>query len=432
MALRASPRAHARPRAQSGAYGVATLPRGFSPAALAEAFGEAGAPPAGPELAIHAPTRSGSATSLQPQPAAAAPPLPAPPRSAPVSPRAAAGEADAARSVRAATRESVAVAVRCRPFLRSEGDGGASVVAVDEAAGAVTLECGGQRAFAFDRVFGERSSQQQVFEFVAPMVDAALEGLNGTVLAYGQTSSGKTHTMMGRADEPEQQGVIPNMVDRLFARMAETAVSCSFLVRLAYLEIYNEHVRDLLARDPTRSLDVRQALDGSFFVPDLSQHAVKGRADLLRLIERGGANRAVAATSQNDESSRSHSILTIFVERSCTVGGATRNVAAKLNLVDLVRRRAPAAAAPSPPLTLRARRLAASDCKTRARRRARRRWRSTRVCAASPKSSAPSPRSGPPCSCPTATQSSRACSRTRSAATQRWRGGGEWRRRVRG
>ena len=91
----------------------------------------------------------------------------------------------------------------------------------------------------------------QVYDVVArPVVNSVMEGFNGTIFAYGQTGTGKTHTMEG-APTPELQGIIPNCFDHVFETV-NGSTGKQWMVRAAYLEIYNEEVRDLLSKVRSR------------------------------------------------------------------------------------------------------------------------------------------------------------------------------------
>jgi centromeric protein E len=105
-----------------------------------------------------------------------------------------------------------------------------------------------------DKVFGPQSTTPEVYDVAAkPVVKAAMEGVNGTVFAYGVTSSGKTHTMHGDQDFP---GIIPLAIKDVFSIIQETT-GREFLLRVSYLEIYNEVINDLL--DPTgQNLRIRE------------------------------------------------------------------------------------------------------------------------------------------------------------------------------
>ena len=109
--------------------------------------------------------------------------------------------------------------------------------------------------FTFDRVFTASTSQADVYESVKHVVRAICDGYNGTLLAYGQTSSGKTHTMMGRPEKPGGEGIIPRAVDELFTMVAESKETLEFTFKLSYVEIYCERIRDLL--EPERGSDLK-------------------------------------------------------------------------------------------------------------------------------------------------------------------------------
>jgi kinesin family protein 5 len=106
--------------------------------------------------------------------------------------------------------------------------------------------------YNFDRVFDPNSTQREVYdEAIVPIIESVLEGFNGTVLAYGQTSSGKTHTMTGNIGSPEMQGVIPRMVKTIFSKIENASEDIEFTVKISMVEIYMEKIKDLL--DPTKT-----------------------------------------------------------------------------------------------------------------------------------------------------------------------------------
>ena len=101
-----------------------------------------------------------------------------------------------------------------------------------------------------------KSTQKEVYDFAArPIIDSVLEGFNGTIFAYGQTSSGKTHTMNGPdITDVEMQGIIPRMVRTVFNRIETSSENMEFTVKVSMTEIYNEKIKDLL--DP-RKVDLK-------------------------------------------------------------------------------------------------------------------------------------------------------------------------------
>lgn len=89
-------------------------------------------------------------------------------------------------------------------------------------------------------------------EAIIPIIESVLEGFNGTVLAYGQTSSGKTHTMVGpNIEDPQKQGIIPRMVKTVFEKIENASEDIEFTVKISMVEIYMEKIKDLL--DPTKT-----------------------------------------------------------------------------------------------------------------------------------------------------------------------------------
>ena len=169
-----------------------------------------------------------------------------------------------------------------------------------------------------------------------PIVDKVLEGYNGTILAYGQTGTGKTYTMSGSADSPQTKGIIPNTFAHIFGHIARGKENQKFLVRVSYMEIYNEEVRDLLGKELNKSLEVKERADIGVFVKDLSGYVVHNADDLDNIMKLGNKNRVVGATKMNSESSRSHAIFSITVESSETDEAGRQYVRmGKLQLVDL-------------------------------------------------------------------------------------------------
>ncbi len=166
-------------------------------------------------------------------------------------------------------------------------------------------------------------------------IDSVLEGFNGTILAYGQTASGKTHTMEGpslRDVSDNGQGVIPRTVDRLFAIIAQSDKATQFVITASYFEVYCEKIRDLLnpAQD---NLKMRETKSDGPVVQDVVEHICPDRESVIRVLELGKSNRASASTLMNADSSRSHSILSLSLSQKNVSSG--KHVKGKMFLVDL-------------------------------------------------------------------------------------------------
>ncbi|XP_073476773.1 kinesin-like protein KIF3A isoform X2 [Aquarana catesbeiana] len=239
--------------------------------------------------------------------------------------------------------DNVKVVVRCRPLNdREKAMSSRMAVNVDEIRGTIAVHKVDSmneppKTFTFDTVFGIDSNQLDVYNLTArPIIDSVLEGYNGTIFAYGQTGTGKTFTMEGVRAVPELRGIIPNSFAHVFGHIAKAEGDTRFLVRVSYLEIYNEEVRDLLGKDQTQRLEVKERPDVGVYIKDLSGYVVNNADDMDRIMTLGHKNRSVGATNMNEHSSRSHAIFTITIE--CSEKGADGNMhvrMGKLHLVDL-------------------------------------------------------------------------------------------------
>ncbi|XP_004836664.1 kinesin-like protein KIF3A isoform X1 [Heterocephalus glaber] len=239
--------------------------------------------------------------------------------------------------------DNVKVVVRCRPLNeREKSMCYRQAVSVEEMRGTITVHKADSsneppKTFTFDTVFGPESKQLDVYNLTArPIIDSVLEGYNGTIFAYGQTGTGKTFTMEGVRAVPELRGIIPNSFAHIFGHIAKAEGDTRFLVRVSYLEIYNEEVRDLLGKDQTQRLEVKERPDVGVYIKDLSAYVVNNADDMDRIMTLGHKNRSVGATNMNEHSSRSHAIFTITIE--CSEKGVDGNMhvrMGKLHLVDL-------------------------------------------------------------------------------------------------
>ncbi|WWC89175.1 uncharacterized protein L201_004093 [Kwoniella dendrophila CBS 6074] len=169
--------------------------------------------------------------------------------------------------------------------------------------------------YTFDKLLQYPSTTPELYQQkIAPLVDKAMNGFNSTIFAYGQTGSGKSFTMTGTSEE---LGIIPCAVDGVFdAITADT--ERAFLLRVSYIEIYNETLRDLLnfKKGPLKD-DEKPAIHyakGKVYVDPLSEEIVSTPQDVIDLLEKGNAQRRIGATDWNERSSRSHCVFTIVVE----------------------------------------------------------------------------------------------------------------------
>uniref|UniRef100_A0A452G3L2 Kinesin-like protein n=1 Tax=Capra hircus TaxID=9925 RepID=A0A452G3L2_CAPHI len=232
----------------------------------------------------------------------------------------------------------VRVAVRLRPFV--DGTAGENDTPCVRGLDSCSLEIANWRnhqetlKYQFDAFYGERSSQQDIYAgSVQPILRHLLEGQNASVLAYGPTGAGKTHTMLG---SPEQPGVIPRaLMDLLQLTREEGAEGrpWALSVTMSYLEIYQEKVLDLL-EPSSGDLVIREDCRGNILIPGLTQKAITSFADFERHFLPASRNRTVGATRLNQRSSRSHAVLLVKVDQRERLA-PFRQREGKLYLIDL-------------------------------------------------------------------------------------------------
>jgi len=166
-----------------------------------------------------------------------------------------------------------------------------------------------------------------------PIIDSVLEGFNGTIFAYGQTSSGKTHTMQGpNIDDVELQGIIPRMVRTVFNRIETSSQNIEFSVKVSMCEIYNERIRDLF--NPQKdNLKIHEERTKGVYIQGITENWVGDENEVYQLMKLGNSNRSITATNMNAESSRSHSMFVLTLIMNNVEDGSCKT--GKLSLVDL-------------------------------------------------------------------------------------------------
>ncbi|KAJ4971014.1 hypothetical protein NE237_004113 [Protea cynaroides] len=228
--------------------------------------------------------------------------------------------------------ENVTVTVRFRPLSPREIRQGEEIAWYADGETILRNEHNPSIAYAYDRVFGPTTTTRHVYDVAAQhIVSGAMEGINGTIFAYGVTSSGKTHTMHGDQRSP---GIIPLAVKDAFSIIQETP-NREYLLRVSYLEIYNEVVNDLL-NPAGQNLRIREDFQGTF-IEGIKEEVVLSPAHALSLIAAGEEHRHVGSTNFNLLSSRSHTIFTLTIE-STPCGENSEGEAvnlSQLNLIDL-------------------------------------------------------------------------------------------------
>jgi len=264
-------------------------------------------------------------------------------------------------------KNKLQVFVRVRPPIASEIDEDISVHVINESSLSVRTEKQ-NLSCEFDAVFNEVSEQNNIFENVKSLLDSVLDGYNACIFAYGQTSAGKTHTMLGPnggknlLQQPGSWGILPRSASYLLNSLHTRSKkeSMRYLVKASFLQIYNEQLYDLLSdgsysrsEDATRgknmdsilkireipSRDRREAgyATKEVYVSGLSEFRVHSSQDVMSLLEIGASNRTTKTTDFNLTSSRSHAILSLNFEVEVDDEASGQKVIhrSKLNLVDL-------------------------------------------------------------------------------------------------
>uniref|UniRef100_A0A8C2BKY2 Kinesin-like protein n=1 Tax=Cyprinus carpio TaxID=7962 RepID=A0A8C2BKY2_CYPCA len=225
---------------------------------------------------------------------------------------------------------NIRVLCRFRPLNHSEILRGDKYIPTFQ--GDDTVSIGG-KPYVFDKVFPTNCTQEQVYNTCAKqIVKDVLGGYNGTIFAYGQTSSGKTYTMEGKLHDPDGRGIIPRIAEDIFNHIYTMDENLEFHIKVSYFEIYMDKIRDLLDVSKT-NLSVHEDKNRVPYVKGCTERFVSSPEEVMDVIDEGKANRHVAVTNMNEHSSRSHSIFLINIKQEHVE--TEQKLCGKLYLVDL-------------------------------------------------------------------------------------------------
>ena len=254
--------------------------------------------------------------------------------------------------------ENITCYVRCRPLKQSELDLGANCLDISKDQKTITLN-NSDSVYTYDKIFPAETDQKTIFTEVGlPLVKKFLSGYNSTIFAYGQTGTGKTHTIIGPLeslfeDNNDNFGLIPNILNFLFNNKQEAtniiresskqkAEKIDYTLSCSCLEIYQEHLIDLLSNN-SNSMDnnddvlkIREDPKKGMYIENLTELDITSAKKAKEALISGFKNRHVASTNMNRESSRSHLIYTLFLISSFEMdGGLIITRTSRLHLVDL-------------------------------------------------------------------------------------------------
>ncbi|CAH1121124.1 unnamed protein product [Ceutorhynchus assimilis] len=229
--------------------------------------------------------------------------------------------------------DSIKVVCRFRPLNDSEEKAGSKFVVKFPSGGEENCISIGGKVYLFDKVFKPNATQEKVYsEAAKSIVSDVLAGYNGTIFAYGQTSSGKTHTMEGVIGDPHKQGIIPRIVNDIFNHIYAMEENLEFHIKVSYFEIYMDKIRDLLDVSKV-NLSVHEDKNRVPYVKGATERFVSSPEEVFESIEEGKSNRHIAVTNMNEHSSRSHSVFLINVKQENLEN--QKKLSGKLYLVDL-------------------------------------------------------------------------------------------------
>ncbi|MCO5551732.1 hypothetical protein L7F22_005236 [Adiantum nelumboides] len=224
---------------------------------------------------------------------------------------------------------------RPAPALHADADTSTVRVDLKHADGGPPRSHDDQMVFHFDSVIQSTSQEATFSECARDTVEDVLCGFNGTILAYGQSGSGKTFTMSGDPKNPLHRGIIPRAIQRIFAdKFARPESETS--IHVSYLEVYNEVIYDLLTdkKEPLRIVSMMEE-NGQIEMKGLRQFFCETEEEALKHFSHGERRRCIGTNTLHKFSNRSHCMFTIYVERHSKGREHPERSAAKLNLVDL-------------------------------------------------------------------------------------------------
>lgn len=257
--------------------------------------------------------------------------------------------------------ENIKCFLRCKPLSKNELDLSAKCIQISKDKRTILVDMSTEnkieKCFSLDYIFEDNILQEEIFEKLAkPLLSSFIQGYNCTIFAYGQTGAGKTHTILGPFDtlydeSNQSHGLIPRILSYLFNQESIASVlnnqsqssnkkEVSYSIKCSCLEIYQEHLIDLLKRDDNEEaqLIIRENSDKGIYIENLTKIDIINNQQAKDLLMTGMKNRHVARTNMNASSSRSHLIFTIFLESSVDDGsgnGISITRTSRLHLIDL-------------------------------------------------------------------------------------------------
>ena len=241
------------------------------------------------------------------------------------------------------TSENIKVCLRIRPMnLQEKGRNDMNCIEPVSSNQLLFTNKNSRRSYTYNLVFGPDSTQEDIFYncSINKLIDSALDGYSVTIFAYGQTGSGKTYTIMGREDSINEKilsndkysGIMPKSINYIWRTVGSRQEK--YYIKVSFLEIYNEQINDLLNIGNT-NLQIRWDQRQGFFVEGLLVIECKKPEDIVEVILQGTKNRKKGSHELNKDSSRSHTILTVYIISEFQSQGQNFKKYGKISFVDL-------------------------------------------------------------------------------------------------
>ena len=241
------------------------------------------------------------------------------------------------------TSENIKVCLRIRPMnLQEKGRNDMNCIEPVSSNQLIFTNKNMRRSYTYNLVFGPETTQEDIFYncSINKLIDSALDGYSVTIFAYGQTGSGKTYTIMGRDDSINEKilsndkysGIMPKSINYIWSTVGSRQEK--YYIKVSFLEIYNEQINDLL-NIGNNNLQIRWDQRQGFFVEGLFVIECKKPDDIVEVILQGTKNRKKGSHELNKDSSRSHTILTVYVISEFQSNGENFKKYGKISFVDL-------------------------------------------------------------------------------------------------
>jgi len=241
------------------------------------------------------------------------------------------------------TSENIKVCLRIRPMnLQEKGRNDMNCIEPVSSNQLIFTNKNMRRSYTYNLVFGPETTQEDIFYncSINKLIDSALDGYSVTIFAYGQTGSGKTYTIMGRDDSINEKilsndkysGIMPKSINYIWNTVGSRQEK--YYIKVSFLEIYNEQINDLL-NIGNINLQIRWDQRQGFFVEGLLVIECKKPEDIVEVILQGTKNRKKGSHELNKDSSRSHTILTVYVISEFQSQGQNFKKYGKISFVDL-------------------------------------------------------------------------------------------------